>query len=262
MPEARHVITSLSVVIPAYNAGAFIESTLRDVRGWLDANVPDSEIIVVNDASTDDTPGRVAGSPDGAVLLSNPRNRGKGFSVRHGMSRAAKSWRLFMDADNSTTISHLDRFARAVDDGRQSGSEPGVIIGSRRLGHSTIVRRQHPVRRMLGNSFPYLVRAVALPGISDSQCGFKLFSAPAAEAIFPRARVDRFAFDVELLLLARRLGVGIAEVPVDWDNPTTSTLRVRVDTARMFADVMTSAWRLRAGAPLPEPRTFKGSGTP
>ncbi len=259
MPAARDVFGSVSVVIPAYNAGAFIVDTLTDVRTWLQEAGLEHEILVVDDGSRDQTAALARGAGPGVTVLSYPANRGKGHAVRWGMARATRPWRLFMDADNSTTINHLDRFGVAVLEARARGTAPEVLIASRRLGHSTIVRRQHRVRQMLGKSFPYLVRALALPDLSDTQCGFKVFSARAASAIFPLARVDRFAFDVELLMLAKRQGLAIAEVPVDWDNPTTSTLRVSTDTFQMFADVLRCCWRLRKGARHPAPRSATGA---
>lgn len=252
MPGPLDAFASLSVVIPAYNGSRTLRATLDDVHSFLASRAVPHEILVVDDGSTDDTAAiaeRFARERPGAAcrLLRNERNRGKGYSVRRGMLESSRDWRLFMDADNSTRITHLDAFAPPA------RAHP-VLIASRRLDASRIVRRQHPIRQMLGKSFPYLVRAIALPEISDTQCGFKLFRADAAREIFPRQRVERFAFDVEILLLARRLGYPIGEVPVDWDNPTVSTVRIHADTFQMFADLIRSAWRLRRGAAIPAPR--------
>lgn len=236
-PQALRRLESLSVVVPAYNAAAFAAETLACVRAYLGNNSVPHEILVVDDGSLDNT-AAIVEAVGGVQLLRNGVNRGKGFSVRRGMLAARHAWVLFMDVDHSTRIENLERFAAYVE-----GAD--VVIASRRLGESRIVRRQHRIRQALGRTFPYFVRALALPDLNDTQCGFKLFRRDAARAIFSRQRVERFAFDVEALMLARRLGHRIAEVPVDWDNPTQSTLRVARDASRMMLDLLRTVWRLR-----------------
>jgi dolichyl-phosphate beta-glucosyltransferase len=200
-----------------------------------------AEVIVVDDGSSDGTQAAVDGAAVRDVrVLRNSSNRGKGYSVRRGMLAAKSDWVLFMDADNSTSIEHLARVAPHVNAAR-------VIIASRRLSDSRVVRPQHRLRQMLGRTFPHIVRALALPGLMDTQCGFKVFRRDAAQAIFARQTTERFAFDVEVLLLARLLRIGIAEVPVDWDNPTISTVRIRYDTIQMLWDVLRSTWRRAFG---------------
>lgn len=244
MATKTAALGSLSVVIPAFNALATLPATVAHVRAWLASVELPHEIIVVDDGSTDET-ARVAGSLGPEVrVISYAQNRGKGHAVRTGMLAATKEWALFMDADNSTTIDHLERFAASLD----SPQRPDVVIASRRLTDSRIVRRQHPIRQALGRTFPYVVRAIALPDIADTQCGFKLFSAAAARDIFSRMRTERFAFDVETLLLARHLGYRIAEVAVDWDNPTTSTVQIHRDTFRMLWDLVAMTARVRLAA--------------
>ena len=244
-------LESLSVVIPAYNAAGHVVDTLDDVRGWLDAAAVPSEIIVVDDGSLDETPTLVRHGNIAARLLRNDRNRGKGYSVRRGMLAARHDWVLFMDVDNSTRIHHLEQFAPLA-------SDHDVIIASRRLDGARIVRRQPRLRQLLGRTFPYLVRLLAIPDLSDTQCGFKLFRRDAVRAIFPRQRIERFAFDVEVLMLAKKLGLRIAEVPVDWDNPPQSTLRISGDSLKMVLDVLSSVRRIRRG--LPEPARFDEDG--
>lgn len=255
MPPLLDIFRSISVVIPAYNAARSAEGTIRAVAGYLASAQLPHEILVVDDGSTDGTPGlieRLAREPALAPVLKLLRlreNQGKGAAVRRGMLDARMAWALFMDVDHSTTIDHIERFAEAA-----AGPErPAVIIASRRLGDSRIVRPQHRMRQMLGRTFPYLVRALALPEISDTQCGFKAFREDARRAIFPRQRVERFAFDVELLLLARALEFPIAEVPANWDNPTNSTVRIHRDTFQMLGDLLKMSWRLRAGRRAPDP---------
>lgn len=229
---------SLSVVIPACNAEAHVATTLRDADQWLRLNGLTHEIIVVDDGSRDQTARRVAeGFPD-VLLLRNAENRGKGYSVRRGMLAARHAWVLFMDVDHSTHIRHLETFAPLA-------ADADVIIGSRRLAQSRIVRPQHRLRQALGRTFPYVVKTFVLRDLSDTQCGFKLFRRGAVDAVLPHQQVERFAFDVELLLLARRAGLRIAEAPVDWDNPTDSTLRIGRDSFQMLADLLRMVWRLR-----------------
>ncbi len=251
VPSKTAALGSLSVVIPAFNASATLSATIAHVRAWLASVELPHEIIVVDDGSTDDTArsARSIGPP--VRVISYAPNRGKGHAVRTGMLAATREWALFMDADNSTTIDHLERFAALLD----SAARPDVVIASRRLSDSRIVRAQHPVRQALGRTFPYLVRAIALPHIADTQCGFKLFSATAARDIFSRMRTERFAFDVEALLLARHLGYRTVEVGVDWDNPTTSTVQIHRDTFRMLWDLMWMTARVRsAGGRSSSPR--------
>ena len=244
MQTVQTAFPSLSVIIPAYNAETSVLETIADVASWLERVGVPHEIIVVDDGSADRTAQRAEGA-DGVRVIRNDRNRGKGFSVRTGMLAAQHEWRLFMDVDNSTRIVHLERFAEHAD-------EADVLIASRRLQDSRIVRPQARLRQVLGRSFPYLVRAIALPEIRDTQCGFKLFRAPAAVSIFQNLRCERFAFDVETLLLAKHRGDRIREVAVDWDNPTDSTLRIGTDTFQMFFDLLRITARCRWRRPTLE----------
>ncbi len=259
------VFSPLGVVIPAFNAELAIVETLNDVTSYLQqaSGAITSSVLVVDDGSTDHTAERVrrfAGVQAAPVgLLRTGTNRGKGHAVRTGVlaevaamrSRKAADdaaanrmqqagWVLFMDADNSTPIRHLERFAEYA-----HGAD--VLIGTRRSAGARIIRQQHRLRQLLGKTFPYAVRLFCLPGLHDTQCGFKAFRLPIAERVFGHARVDRFAFDVEALLIAERFGAVIREVPVDWENPTQSTLRIARDAPRMLWDALASAWRWRRG---------------
>lgn len=238
MPELAAVIPSLSVVIPAYNAADQVCLTICAVCDWLTSQAIVHEVIVVDDGSSDST-GYVAAALGGVRVLRNEVNRGKGFSVRRGVLAAQHEWVLFMDVDHSTRIEELERFAAAVEGGAE------IVIASRRVAGARIVRRQPKIRQAMGRTFPYLTRLLALPGIRDTQCGFKLFRRDAAHAIFSRLRTERFAFDVEALLLARKLGYRIVEAPIAWNNPPGSTLRVGPDSAQMFWDLIKIAARLR-----------------
>jgi dolichyl-phosphate beta-glucosyltransferase len=238
MPTLHDSLKSLSVVIPACNAARCIESTLCAAAAWLNASGLSHEIILVDDGSTDDTALIVERRHPAVHLLRNGENRGKGHAVRRGMLAARHEWALFMDADHSTHISHLEQFAACA-------AKADVLIASRNLPESRIIRPQPALRQFLGRRLPALVRLTALPGIRDSQCGFKLFRRECARDLFSRQRVDGFMFDVEVLLLARRLGHRILELPVSWDNPPESTLRLASDPWRMLADLASVVWRLR-----------------
>jgi glycosyltransferase involved in cell wall biosynthesis len=203
----------LSVVIPAYNEAERLPRTLERVRAYLDGQGRPYEIVVVDDGSLDETVAR-AHAAGGAHLrlLSNGVNRGKGYSVRQGMLAARGARRLMTDADLSTPIEELPRLAQRLDEGCD------VVIASRALPGSRIEVRQGAFRENMGRAFNLLVRLLVLPGLRDTQCGFKLFSAAAAEAAFARTRLDGFAFDVEALFIARRRGFRVAELPVVWRN--------------------------------------------
>jgi dolichyl-phosphate beta-glucosyltransferase len=210
----------LSVVIPAYNEAARLPRTIEKVERFL-AGRP-HEIVVVDDGSTDGTVEAArAAARGGLVVLTNEGNRGKGYAVRRGMLAASAPRRLMSDADLSTPIEELARLESFLDRGYD------VAIGSRALAGSRIEIRQPWYRENMGRVFNLCVRALAVPGLRDTQCGFKLFSARAAQAVFAAARLDGFSFDVEALFIARRLGYRIAEVPVVWRNDAATRVGLR-----------------------------------
>ena len=246
MPPSRPSVpgVQLSVVFPAYNEEPRLGATLERTTGWLAEHLPDYEVLVVDDGSADGTAALVRsqeGSGDGRVtLLTYPDNRGKGYAVRRGMLAASGARRLFMDADLSTPIEELHKLWAALDAGAD------VAIGSRGLPDSDLVRRQSPLRERMGKTFNLIVRSLLVGGFSDTQCGFKLFSAAAAEDLFSRATVDRFAFDVEILLLALER-YEVREIPVCWENSPLSRVSPGRDALQMFLDVV--RLRLRRGRP-------------
>jgi glycosyltransferase involved in cell wall biosynthesis len=211
------LIRSISVVIPAYNEEARLPKTLERVVAYLDAQDFDfREIVVVDDGSSDATVAlaeRFAAANAGVRVLQNEVNRGKGYSVRSGMMAAAGEWILFTDADLSAPIEQLAILMQAVD---SEGAD--IVIGSRALDRSLVGVHQPGFRETAGRFFNFVMRlAVGLP-IRDTQCGFKLFSLRAVKTIFPRQRLERFGFDVEVLLIARLHGFRIEEVPVKWSH--------------------------------------------
>ncbi|MBX7187608.1 MAG: glycosyltransferase family 2 protein [Vicinamibacteria bacterium] len=203
---------SLSVVIPAFNEEKRLPGTLARVLPFLRSRGETFEVVVVDDGSKDRTAevARTAG-PEVRVLQ-NPGNRGKGYSVRNGMLNATGAWRLMCDADLSTPIEDLDTLKAAL------GGDAQIAIASRAVADANVEKHQSIARESSGRFFNLLVRVLHLSGIKDTQCGFKLFSAAAAEAAFRNSRLDGFAFDVEALVLAKRAGFGVREVGVTWRN--------------------------------------------
>ena len=229
----------LSVVIPAYNEERRLAPTLERLRAYLQAGSLDHEIVVVDDGSRDATPD-IARS-HGATVVSNDGNRGKGFAARRGMLLARGRRRLMTDADLSTPIEDLPRLMARLDEGY------GVAIASRALPGSNVEVRQPAYREAMGRLFNLCVRAMAVPGLRDTQCGFKLVTADAAVAAFEHARLDGFSFDVETLFIARRRGFRIAEVPVTWRNDEASRVGP-MNGLRAFLDlgkIRVNGWRGR-----------------
>ena len=225
----------LSVVIPAYNEERRIGPTLERIVTYLRTRPWTSEILVVIDGSRDRTVEVVEGvrtERPALHVLDDPVNRGKGHCVRRGMLAARGDLRLFSDADLSTPIEEVERLMAAIAAGHD------VAIGSRRLPQSRIDVPQPWWRQAMGRSFNWCVRRFAVPDIADTQCGFKLFSADAAKRIFLRQRIEQFGFDVEVLWIARRLGLRVAEVPVTWLDDPDSKVRPVSDACRMLVDLL------------------------
>jgi dolichyl-phosphate beta-glucosyltransferase len=223
---------SLSVVIPAFNEARRLPASLERLRKWLAEASCRYEIVVVDDGSTDDTAevARRHGG-DALVLLRHSPNRGKGYAVRRGMLAATGERRLMTDADLSTPIEELPRLMAELDRGVD------VAIGSRAIEGARIEVHQPAYRETMGRIFNRLVQTLLLPGLKDTQCGFKLFTARAANRSFGACHLDGFSFDVEALFVARRLGLQIAEVPVVWRNDEASRVGLGGGGAA-FADLV------------------------
>jgi dolichyl-phosphate beta-glucosyltransferase len=202
---------------------------------------------VVDDGSKDATISR-ARAAGGSVLgvVANGVNRGKGYSVRRGMLQVEGQLRLMTDADLSTPIEEFPRLLSRIDDGHD------IAIGSRALPESNVEVRQPWYREGLGRFFNLVVRAVALPDLKDTQCGFKLFTAAAARSAFTPARLDGFSFDVETLFIARRRGLKIAEVPVTWRNDAATRVGLGRG-AEAFLDLLRIRLNDLAGRYAPAP---------
>jgi len=239
----------LSIVVPAYNEERRIGSCLDRLRQALPGLVPSWEIVVADDGSRDRTPEIVAAEAAGDArirLLALPHH-GKGEAVRRGLIEARGEWRYIADADLATPPDNLTRFLTHTSD-----AETALVIGSREATGSS--RLDEPwIRHWIGRFFNWFVRLLVVPGISDTQCGFKLFSARAVELICPFLTSHGFAFDVEILALARRAGLSIREVGVTWDGNQESRVAFGGGAAA-FLDVFRIRWRLWRGAYSAQPR--------
>lgn len=226
----------LSIIVPAYNEEERLPHTLQSILGYLGRAKFTWELIVVDDGSADGTPERareVLGEDARCSVIRHHRNRGKGAAIRTGMLQARGQRRLFTDADNSTPIEEAAKLLRAMKSRRAD-----VVIGSRAVRGAQLEQRQPFYREMMGRIFNLIVQTLALPGIRDTQCGFKLFTSRAAEYAFARQVTDGWSFDVEVLMLARRRGYRIVEVPVRWINSPASRVSPIRDSVRMFWDVL------------------------
>lgn len=213
----------LSVIIPTYNEEKRIEKTLLSAHEYLSKQAYDHEILVVNDGSKDKTAAVVENLKSnirGLKLLDNKENHGKGWVVRRGMLEAQGDYRLFVDADNSTTVDQIESFLPYFSQGYD------IVIGSRRIEGATIAVKQPWIRDFLGGVFRLIVRVLVPLGVKDSQAGFKCFSRKAVEQIFPKQTIFRWAFDVEILAIARRAGLKIKEAPIRWVNDAESRVKM------------------------------------
>ncbi len=217
----------LSIIIPAYNEEETISNTLLDVDRYLSKQSYDSEIIAVSDGSKDATAEK-AKSMQNLIkrlrVIDNKQNHGKGWVVRQGMLEAQGKYRLFMDADNATTVDHVEKMIPFFEKGYD------VVIGTRDPKDAAGARKavdQPFLKRTFGNVGNLLIQTLAIWGIWDTQCGFKAFSKKAAKEIFSRAKIDRWAFDVEALALAKKLKYKIGIVPVYWINNPHSRVNMK-----------------------------------
>jgi len=230
----------LSIVIPAFNEERRLPKAIEQIGAYLSARPLRAEIIVVDDGSTDATPKLTesyAGKHPGLRLISNDRNRGKGFSVRHGVLEARGEIVLFTDADLSTPIEEADKLLMAI---RERGYD--AAIGSRGIDKSLIEVHQSAFREQAGNLFNRLVRRIAALEFSDTQCGFKAFRRERTAIIFEQQRIESFGFDPEILFLAKRHGLRVAEIPVRWSHNSATKVNVIRDGIRMFLELLVIRW--------------------
>jgi glycosyltransferase involved in cell wall biosynthesis len=226
---------SISIIIPAYNEEKRLPATLMTVQSYLvKSHWEFAEIVVVDDGSRDGTVS--AAERAGARVLQNPGNRGKGYSVRHGMLKARGEWALFSDADLSAPIDDLEVLWKAARD-----AQAQVVAGSRAIDRSLVGVHQPLFRELSGRFFNVAMRAITGLPFRDTQCGFKLFETSAAREIFRRQTLDGFGFDVEVLFLAERLGYRTIEAPVRWNDVPGTKVSLWLGI-KGFADPLKVRW--------------------
>lgn len=233
-----------SIIIPAYNESRRIGPTLDRVLSYIAQQNWDAEVVAVNDGSKDNTAEiirRFAERNSRLRLIENPGNRGKGYSVRNGMLHAHGEVLLFSDADLSSPIEEAPKLFAALQ------NDADLAIGSRWLRADLQTERQPLHRQLFGRMFNLILRIVLGLRFKDTQCGFKAFTRTAAEAIFPRQRIERWGFDPELIFLGQMLGYRAVEVPVVWAHDEKSTISPVRDGMRMFMEVLRIRWNHLTG---------------
>lgn len=248
----------VSVVIPAYREEARIGGTLTAVSSFFESQGVDYELIIVDDGSPDATADvverfRQEHNPN-IRLLRHPQNRGKGAAVRTGMMAAAGGQILFADADNSTPIGELLKLQNAL----QGGAD--VAMGSRYLSGSNVVLKQPLGRRAMSRAGNLLFRIVLGLPFADTRCGFKLFNSDARDKVFPLQTLERWGFDTEILVIARRQGLKVAEVPVEWYDKPNSTIHPWRDSLRTLSETW-QIWKNRWGNKYEVRRKPRGAGS-
>lgn len=233
-----------SIVIPAYNERARILATLRSVVDTVRAQHWSAEVIVVNDGSTDETAQIVRDFIQTAPevhLMENPRNSGKGYSVRSGLLHARGEIVMFTDADLSAPIDEAGRLFDAIAQGAD------IAIGSRWLATSRQTHRQPLYRQFFGRCFNALTRAIMRLPFADTQCGFKAFTRAAAQTVFQLQTIERWGFDPEILFIARKRGYRIQEVPVSWAHDARSRISYLRDGLQMLKELAIVRWNALTG---------------
>jgi len=231
----------LSVIVPAYNEEGRLPKTLREIDKYLREQTYDYEIIVVSDGSKDRTVEVVKNlmaEIKNLKILDFKKNQGKGFGVRQGMLKAKGEYRLFTDADNSTSIDQVEKiwpwFKKRFD----------IVIGSRDVKGAVLDPSQSWLHGFLADIFKLLRKIIAgLWELEDTQCGFKCFTKKAAESIFPKCKINRFAFDPEFLIIAKKMGYRIKEIPVYWKNDPESKVNFK-NMVKMGIDLLKIRWNL------------------
>jgi dolichyl-phosphate beta-glucosyltransferase len=237
----------LSIIIPSYKEGERIGRNILEIQKYLSRQSYDYEILVVIDGSPDNT-AEIAKNYGAQLqnfrIINNPTNNGKGYVVRQGLLEATGKYRVFLDADGSTSITHLDKFLPEFNNGYD------VVIGSRDIEGSYIQVHQPKYREFLGDAGNWAIRMfLGLWRYPDTQCGFKMLSAKAAQEIASRMVVNRFGFDFELIILAEKLGFKVKQMPVRWLNEEGSTVSLPGPNGyfQVLRDLAKTKWRLLTG---------------
>ena len=246
LKPARRADIGLSIVIPAYNEQARLPRTVLETIHWCTTEKLNFELLIADDGSRDETLAlaRLFEESDIRVRALACPHMGKGATVRLGVLNAQGEAILFMDADGATPLSEIPKLMAAI----RSGAD--VAIGSRVIQSPGEVEIKTPLhRKIIGRVFAFFVNLFAIEGIGDTQCGFKMFRREAAQAIFSRQKTAGFAFDVEILYIARRLGFSIAEIPVNWVAQPGSKVNLVSDSIKMLWDITQVRWLQRHAEP-------------
>jgi len=251
-PDQQQSLTErtpeLSIVIPCYNEIVRLPRTMQEVEAWLKTCGIDVEIVIVDDGSKDATAAwaqTYSEKNPHARLVTYGNNRGKGYAVKTGMLAARGSYRLFMDADGSTPVTHASQFLQMI---KESGID--IVIGSRKEIGAQLQSTQSFPRRMASSLFGLLTRMFVVYGIKDTQCGFKMFTGEATEIIFTKSTVTGAIFDIELMLLAAKNKLVVREVPVTWTHDNDSRLTYNlVKSAMIFVELIKVKCRHRIVLP-------------
>jgi glycosyltransferase involved in cell wall biosynthesis len=231
----------LSIVIPAYNEEGRIGRTLTGTFDYLDAQSYDSEVIVVNDGSRDQTARKVEEFQSRAAgrlrLIENPGNRGKGYAVRNGMLKARGEIVLFYDADLATPTSEIVKVIEPI-----AANQYDVVFGSRALNYELIGVHQSFLRELRGRMGNLFLRALLGLNFKDTQCGFKAFRREAAQSIFPLQQIDGFGFDPEILFIGQKQGWRLLEMPVRWNHVEGSSVTLFGTSIKVLLEVLTVRW--------------------
>ena len=233
----------LSIIIPSYNEEARLPATLERIAAYVSASGRETEVLVVDDGSTDGTSALAETFREklpSLRVLSNGVNRGKGFSVRHGMLEARGRIVLFTDADLSAPIEEADKLITPLEN-------HDVAIGSRAMDRSLISVHESHFREFAGIVFNTIVRIILRLPFVDTQCGFKAFRSERCRIIFEQQRIERFGFDPELLYLARHHGLLAVEIPVRWGHSPATKVNMFRDSIQMFLDLVIIRWNAITG---------------
>jgi dolichyl-phosphate beta-glucosyltransferase len=233
----------LSIIIPAFNEESRLPATLEQIASYIGSSGRQTEVLVVDDGSNDGT-AAVAEyfqiKMPSLRVVSNGVNRGKGYSVRHGMQEARGRIALFTDADLSAPIEEAGKLLDALE-------THDVAIGSRAMDRSLITVHESPFREFAGIIFNKIVRIILWLPFVDTQCGFKAFQRTRCSILFEQQTIERFGFDPELLYLARHHGLRTVEIPVRWGHSPATKVSMLHDSVRMFIDVFTIRWNSLRG---------------
>lgn len=236
----------VSLILPAYNESATIVNTIREAHRYFESRKLSSQIIVSADGNdgTREKSLVLAGEVPGIVVLGSPQRSGKGRGIRLGVEQATGEIIGFADADNKVPIDEFDKFLPLL----RGGAD--FVIGSRARGQSTIEKPQPLYRQLGGRGFYYVMQAfVGLPGVADTQCGFKFFRRSLAKAVFNIQEIDGYMYDVEIIALALRMGAKLEQVPIRWRDDADSRLDLVSGNAQNIKDIFRIRRRLRAMRP-------------